>query len=212
MILQVQPSLDVLQLLMKGGVVMIPLALLSITAIVIIFERLLYFNKQLSTDEKVFAHFVKLMREGKRNDAAEWCAKQKNAFGRIFLYASETQAASLDETSQLLEDAANVEIARMEKSLNYLTIIAGVAPLLGFIGTIAGVITIFFDISISQDISISVISEGLYKKMVSSASGLVVGIVAFSAYHLFMNQVDGFAARIQELALKFKATMIASKG
>jgi biopolymer transport protein ExbB len=205
LLLQAQAKLDIVALLMKGGVVMIPLLLLSLIAIVIIFERIFFFNKQLQTDDKVLRHLIKLIQEGKGTDAAEYCAHQKNAFGRIFVYAS---TGDVQQASELMEDAANVEMAGMEKSLNYLTIIAGVAPLLGFIGTIAGVITIFFDISQSQDISISVISEGLYQKMVSSAAGLVIGIISFSAYHLFMNQVDGFSARIQDQALKLKAAII----
>ena len=92
----------------------------------------------------------------------------------------------------------------MEKNLNYLTIIAGVAPLLGFVGTIIGVITIFFDISVSQDISISVISEGLYTKMVSSATGLTVGIIAYCGYHLLHARIDSFVNQVQQDALNYK--------
>jgi biopolymer transport protein ExbB len=110
-----------------------------------------------------------------------------------------------------MEEAAEVEVARLEKNLNYLSIIAGVAPLLGFIGTIVGVITIFHDISISQDISISVISEGLYKKMVTSATGLVIGIIAYAAYHLFQNQIDRFVNTIREQSLNLKVTLASRK-
>ena len=112
-----------------------------------------------------------------------------------------------EDLDKVLEDAANVEVARLEKGLGYLSMIAGLAPLLGFVGTIVGVITIFFDISISQDISISIISEGLYKKMITSAAGLVVGIIAFSAYHLFQHQLDGFVAKIQEHGLALKVAL-----
>jgi biopolymer transport protein ExbB len=98
-------------------------------------------------------------------------------------------------------------VSRLEKGLSYLSMIAGLAPLFGFVGTIIGVITIFFDISISSDISISIISEGLYKKMVLSAAGLVVGILAFSAYHLFQNQIDKFVSNVQEHALVLKVAM-----
>lgn len=202
-----EASLDVFALLTKGGVVMIPLMLLSVIAIVLIFERMMFFSKNLNTDEKNFKHLLDLLRDNKKKEAAEWCEQKKSSWGRIFIYS----AVSEEDTDKLMEDAANVELSRLEKSLNYLTIIAGVAPLLGFIGTIAGVITIFFDISNSQDISIAVISEGLYKKMVSSATGLVVGIIAFTAYHLFLNQVDGFAARIQEQALKLRVGLQSRK-
>jgi len=200
-------SIDIFALIMKGGFVMIPLLILSVLAVILIFERILFLNKNFQVNDKKFEHLTDLLRNGKTNDAAEYCNKEKNSWGRIFIYAAAGEYVSTEEADKLMEDAANVEIARVEKSLNYLTIIAGVAPLLGFIGTIAGVITIFFDISVSQDISISTISEGLYQKMISSASGLVIGILAFVSYHLFMNQVDGFATRIQEQSLKMRVAL-----
>jgi biopolymer transport protein ExbB len=89
--------------------------------------------------------------------------------------------------------------------------IAGLAPLLGFIGTIIGVINIFFSISVSKDISIGVISEGLYQKMVSSAAGLVVGIIAFSAYHLLQNSIDGYLGKLQEQALALRMALSKKK-
>ena len=99
----------------------------------------------------------------------------------------------------------NVEVTRLEKRLNVLSMIASIAPLLGFIGTIAGVIVIFFDISTTTDISIGTISEGLYQKMISSATGLVVGILAYLSHHLLQNGVDKFVAQIEEFDLQLKA-------
>jgi biopolymer transport protein ExbB len=110
-----------------------------------------------------------------------------------------------------MEQAANVEVAYLERRLNVLSIVAGVAPLLGFIGTIAGVITIFFDISTTADISIGVISEGLYQKMVSSAGGLVVGIIAFVFYQLLQNSVDKFVAQMEEYSLQLKTLFLQGK-
>jgi biopolymer transport protein ExbB len=107
----------------------------------------------------------------------------------------------------LLSDATNIEISQFEKGLSGLSLIAGIAPLLGFIGTIMGVIKIFFDISVSQDISISVISEGLYQKMISSASGLFIGIIAFAANQLFQQRIDKFIRRVQQHALLVKLAM-----
>jgi len=205
--LPMKPSIDVLDLLIKGGLVMIPLALLSVAALIMIIERSLFFGKNIKYSDKVFKEFLGNMSQGKMNEAAAVCEKEKNSWGRIFMYATVNGAQSPEQMDAIMEEAAEVEIARLEKGLNYLSIIAGVAPLLGFIGTIIGVITIFFDISISQDISIAVISEGLYKKMVTSATGLVVGIIAFSAYHLFQNQIDQFVNAIREQSLNLKITL-----
>lgn len=199
----VQPSLDVLGLLLKGGVVMIPLALLSVIALILIAERLMFFSNNMKANDKDLAALTDLLSQGKKNEALQLCKSSKGSWGRIFIYSGMTS----EDLDKVLEDAANVEVARLEKGLGYLSMIAGLAPLLGFVGTIVGVITIFFDISISQDISISIISEGLYKKMITSAAGLVVGIIAFSAYHLFQHQIDGFVAKIQEHSLALKVAL-----
>jgi biopolymer transport protein ExbB len=203
----VQPSIDIFALLTKGGVVMIPLALLSLAAVVLIVERLIFFSKNTVVKEEHFSTLLKHLQEGKYDEAAQLCSEKKTSWGRIFLYSSIDSNSTMEQTDKLMEEAANLEIARLEKGLNYLSIISGLAPLLGFIGTIVGVITIFFDISVSQDISISVISEGLYKKMVSSATGLAVGIIAYSGYHLFQNSIDGFMNKIQEQSLQLKIAL-----
>ena len=102
-----------------------------------------------------------------------------------------------------MERAANIEVGEMEKKLGHLGLIAGIAPTLGFIGTISGVIKIFYSISQTEDISIGNISGGLYEKMISSGAGLVVGIIAYSAYHLFNGKIDSFVLSIQRQVLEF---------
>ena len=207
----VKPSIDIFALLMKGGVVMIPLAVLSLVAVILILERLLFLGKNTKISEANHKALIQHLTSGNYDAAAQLCSKSDNSWGRIFIFAATDKNQSIDELDRMMEEAANVEVARLEKGLNYLSMIAGIAPLLGFIGTIIGVITIFFDISTSSDISISVISEGLYKKMVSSATGLVVGIIAYAGYHLFQNSIDSFVAKIQEQSLQLKVAMKASR-
>jgi biopolymer transport protein ExbB len=102
-----------------------------------------------------------------------------------------------------MDRAANIEIGYMEKHLGQLGLIAGIAPTIGFIGTISGVIKIFYSISVTEDISIGNISGGLYEKMISSGAGLIVGIIAYSAYHLFNGRIDSFSLAIQKQVLEF---------
>jgi biopolymer transport protein ExbB len=102
-----------------------------------------------------------------------------------------------------MEKVANIEIGKMEKNIGHLGLIAGIAPTLGFIGTISGVIKIFYMISITENVSIGNISGGLYEKMISSGSGLIVGIIAFTGYHLLNGMIDNFALAIQKINLEF---------
>ncbi len=102
-----------------------------------------------------------------------------------------------------MDRAADIEIGQMEKHLGHLGLIAGIAPTLGFIGTISGVIKIFYSISVTENISIGNISGGLYEKMISSGAGLIVGIIAYSAYHLLNGKIDNFALKVQKQILEF---------
>ena len=87
--------------------------------------------------------------------------------------------------------------------MGHLGLIAGIAPTLGFIGTISGVIKIFYSISVTENVSIGNISGGLYEKMISSGSGLIVGIVAYAAYHLLNGMIDNYSLTIQKVNLEF---------
>jgi biopolymer transport protein ExbB len=100
-----------------------------------------------------------------------------------------------------METKASVELSAMESNLTYLSLISRIAPMLGFVGTIWGVINIFYSIAQSNDLSIASISEGLYVKMVASFAGLLVGIISFLGYQLFMRRIDRFAERLQEQSL-----------
>ena len=205
-----EKSLDLIGLIFKGGWVMIPLLLLSILTIVIVIERYLFLGKQGVGKKNNFENFLAALKVGNNTEAARLCEEDNAAWSRIFQYAALTEISG-DEQEKLMEQAANVEVAYLERRLNVLSIVAGVAPLLGFIGTIAGVITIFFDISTTADISIGVISEGLYQKMVSSAGGLVVGIIAFVFYQLLQNSVDKFVSQMEEYSLQLKTLFLQGK-
>jgi biopolymer transport protein ExbB len=148
------------------------------------------------------------LKDGKIKEGITYCKSLNTAWGNIFANGTRGVGSSMDEIQDRIDDAANIEVAKMERNLNFLSIIAGAAPLLGFIGTIIGVITIFFDIANSEDnLSISLISEGLYKKMVTSAAGLTVGIVAFAGYHLLQGRIDKFINKVDEDVVAFKATL-----
>jgi len=102
-----------------------------------------------------------------------------------------------------MNEAAAVQLGRLEKNLNILNITGRIAPMFGFIGTIIGVVKIFYDISLAGTVEISVISTGLYEKMISSASGLVVGVLAFVAYHWMNTRIDKLARRMEESKMRF---------
>jgi biopolymer transport protein ExbB len=203
----VQQDISVLELVMKGGIIMIPIAILSVLAIYIIIERLLYISKAGKINPQNMMMLKDKLRSGNVKEAAMFCKSTNSAWGRIFANGTSLVGQPMKDIQDRVEDSAQIEMAKMERNMTYLNLIAGVAPLLGFIGTISGVIKIFHKISITADISIGNISEGLYEKMITSASGLVVGIIAFAGYHMLNTRIDRFASKIQENALSFKSTL-----
>jgi len=109
----------------------------------------------------------------------------------------------LEEIEKSMEGVGKKELGRIEKNVAVLSVIAGVAPMFGFVGTILGVIKIFYNIALADNISIGLIAGGLYEKMITSAAGLIVGILAFVLYHWLNFSVDRIARRMEVTALDF---------
>jgi biopolymer transport protein ExbB len=131
-------------------------------------------------------------------NALELTRKDQTATGRILGSGIEQIGKPAGEVEDYMESATNLEISMMEKDTGYLGIIAGVAPMLGFIGTISGVIKIFYNISLADNISIGIIAGGLYQKMICSGTGLIVGVIAYSAYHFLHMMIDRYTIRLQK--------------
>jgi biopolymer transport protein ExbB len=111
--------------------------------------------------------------------------------------------SNMREIESAMETRANVELSAMESNLNMLSLISRLAPMIGFVGTIWGVINIFYAISVDNNLSIGAISGGLYVKMVTSFAGLLVGIISFFGYQMYIRKIDRFAERLQEQNLAF---------
>lgn len=194
--------LSLLDLMTKGGVIMIPIVLLSMLAVYIFIEKILYIHKNSKTEKGFSPRVVKELSDGKKDQAVLIC-RHNNSSGRIFENGISLLGKSTKEVEGVMESSSNIEIAKMEKRTGYLGIIAGIAPMLGFIGTIAGVIKIFYNISLSDNISIGLIADGLYQKMICSATGLIVGVIAYAFYHYLQMQIDKYSTKLQEDVLYF---------
>ncbi|MBL7784678.1 MAG: MotA/TolQ/ExbB proton channel family protein [Chitinophagales bacterium] len=196
-------GLSLFSLLLKGGWVMIPIFLLSFIAVYILIERFLYIKNNSRIDEGVVRKFQQSLRQADVSNALASLRTSSDVYSRIFQHAMARLGRPARDIESQIESAANIEISAMHKNMNYLGIIAGIAPMLGFIGTISGIIRIFYNISVTDNISIGTISEGLYEKMITSAAGLIVGIFAYTAYHFLNGMIDNFANRIERESFDF---------
>jgi len=185
------------ELLMKGGFIMIPILLLSVISIYFFLERFSYIRKTSVIDRNLVKNVINDIRNNKREEAFLRARNSKTSLGRILESGFSQPGKSPADVEKYMESTANLEISIMEKNTGYLGIIAGIAPMLGFIGTISGVIKIFYNISLADNISIGIIAGGLYQKMICSGSGLIVGVIAYTFYHYLQMMIDRFSINMQ---------------
>ena len=188
---------NVAELLMKGGFIMIPILLLSVFSIYLFIERFLYIRKTTIVDHSLVFNIIDDLRNKRSEIALEQTRNNDTSLGRILESGLSQGGKTSKEIENYMEATANLEIAEMEKNTGYLGIIAGIAPMLGFIGTIAGVIKIFYNISLADNISIGIIAGGLYQKMICSGTGLIVGVIAYSCYHYLQMMIDRYSIDMQ---------------
>jgi len=196
-------GLSLLDLLMKGGWVMLPLGFLFLVTVFLMVERWMGINANAKIEDSFVDNVKDFIQQGNLKSAESLCRNQKNAAGRILERATGRIGYPIKDIETTIENASQIELQRMEGNLPYLGVIAGIAPMLGFVGTIAGIIRIFYDISISNDFNISTISGGMYEKMITSGSGLIIGLIAYAGYHLLNMKIDRFALKLQMAASDF---------
>lgn len=198
-----QNEISMFGFIMKGGVFLIPIAILLFYTIYLIFERYMYISRASKIDSRLMQDIGEKLHSGNIELARTIVERNNTAAGNILKEGVLVIGRPIAEIESNMDRAADIEIGEMERHLGHLGLIAGIAPTLGFIGTISGVIKIFYSISVTENISIGNISGGLYEKMISSGSGLIVGIIAYSAYHLLNGKIDNFALKIQKQILEF---------
>jgi biopolymer transport protein ExbB len=201
-------GMSFLELMVKGGIVMIPIALLSLISLYIIIERYLSIKKATKYDPGFIMGINQNLITGNITSARAMChTAGDHALPRVIETGISNIGQPLREIEDSLETVSNMEIKEMERNMEYLGLIAGIAPMLGFIGTISGIIKIFYQISITENVSISIIAGGLYEKMLTSGAGLLVGIIAYSGYHLLNMRIDRFALRLERNVYEFVKTI-----
>lgn len=198
----VTENVSYISFLLKGGIMIIPILLLLFFCLYIIVERYLSIKKVTKQDPNLVSDIKLQLKSGKIENAVLICSRENTASGNILKSGIAIIGRPIGEIESIMERTANVEIAQMEKGLGNLGLISGIAPILGFIGTISGVIKIFHTISNTGNLNIQTISGGLYEKMISSGAGLVVGVIAYSAYHLFNMMIDAYTLKVQKQTLE----------
>ena len=147
-------------------------------------------------DSRAFGYLLKLIYAGDSDKAGQFAASRTFPSFKVVAAGLKNDNRTLQDVEESMQIQARLQISKMEKGMNYLAITASVAPMLGFLGTIFGVIRIFYDISKSGVLDISTISNGLYEKMICSGTG----IIAYSGYSLLNNRIDKIVLQMDVVA------------
>lgn len=190
-------------LLVKGGWIMLPIGLLAVLGLVIFFERYFTIRKAAQDESSLMGQVRTSILTGKLESAIAICRNSNSPLGRMLQKGLLRIGRPIKDIEGAIENVGKLEVSKLEKNITILGIIAGIAPMFGFLGTIYGVIKIFYDISKTDNISMGVISGGLYVKMVTSAAGLFVGIIAYVCYHILNMMVDKVILKLETDAIEF---------
>ena len=200
----VQQKLSLIDMASKGGFLMIVLLLLSIMAIYIFGNKYWLIRKAGKMDKNFMNDIHDLIHDGKINSALELCRQYDSPIARLVEKGIERIGRPLQDIQTAVENMGNVEVARLEKGLPMLATIAGGAPMIGFLGTVTGMIEAFFRMSTAgNNIDITLLSGGIYEAMVTTVGGLFVGIIAYFGYNFLTSQISNLVFKMENTTIEF---------
>lgn len=200
----VDPGLSFIELILKGGYIMIPIFLLSIVAIYIYVERIRTIKRAQKIAPDFMDRIKKLVLDGDIKSARMICSQSESPIARMIEKGLSRIGSPLKNIEVSIENVGRIEIYRLEKNLSVLATISGAAPMIGFLGTVTGMIQAF--IAIAQEegsVSPKLLSEGIYEAMLTTAAGLFVGIIAYLGYNYLITRVQKVVHMMEYTSIDF---------
>ena len=199
-----QESVSVLDLLLNGGFMMIPLILLLFGALYIFIERVLTLRRAQQISPQFMDNIRKLVAGGNIGEAKMLCAQTESPIAKMIEKGISRIGSPLKNIEVSIENVGKIELYRLEKNLSTLATISGAAPMIGFLGTVTGMIQAF--IAIAQEegsVSPKLLSAGIYEAMITTATGLAVGIIAYLGYNYLVSQVQKVVHKMERTSVDF---------
>ena len=197
-------KLSLLELAKEGGWIMLVLAIFSIIAVYIFSERFITINKASKRDDNFMNLIRNFMIEGKLDEAKELCKQTDTPISRMIEKGISRIGKPLNDIQTAIENVGNLEVSKLEKGVALIGMISGAAPMLGFLGTVTGMIRAFYDMSMAgNNIDIELLSAGIYEAMVTTVGGLIVGIIAFILYNIIVSRIDNVVNLLESKSIEF---------
>ena len=196
-------SLNLFELLQLGGFLMIPLVLLFFITIFVFTERLLTIRKA----SRIDPNFMNIIRDhvttGNVGAARSFAKNTDNPVARIISKGIQRVGKPIDNIEKSMENVGKLELYNLEKNLSILALIAGIAPMFGFLGTIVGMFQLFYSLANTGEFTIQSMANGIYTKVISSAVGLIIGLIAYIMHSYLVAQVDKTANKMEASSAEF---------
>jgi biopolymer transport protein ExbB len=198
-----EKSETVFSMLTKGGPLMIPLGLLFALALYVFFERLIMIRKASQLDENFMSIIKDNIVNGNVTAARSLSKNTSNPVARVIDKGLQRIGKPIDAIEKSMENVGKLEMYKLEKNLTILSVIARIAPLFGFVGTIVGLVILLKDFATISNPSISQIADAMYIKLITSASGLIIGMLAYLGYSYLDTQINRTANRMENASSEF---------
>ncbi len=196
--------LSLWQLAKEGGWIMLVLAIFSIIAVYIFAERYMAINRASKKDDNFMEMIRNFMIEGKLKEAKELCRETDTSISRMIEKGISRIGKPLNDIQTAIENVGNLEVSKLEKGVALIGMISGAAPMLGFLGTVTGMIRAFYDMSMAgNNIDIELLSAGIYEAMVTTVGGLFVGILAYIFYNVIVSKIDKVVNLLESKSIEF---------
>jgi len=201
---QKEISLPLWDLALKGGWIMIPIAVLSVIAVYIFVERYFAIRKASQTDENFMNRIKDYIHDGKIDSALALCHSTDSPIARMIEKGIQRIGRPLNDINAAIENVGRLEVFKLERGLPALATAAGGAPMIGFLGTVTGMIRSFYDMTMAgNNIDVGVLSSGIYEALVTTVAGLVVGIIAYFAYNILVANIEKIVNGLEAFTTEF---------
>ena len=190
-VVQTKEKIPIMDLAIKGGWIMIPIVLLLLVSIYVFVERWIVISKASKNEAGLMYSIRDYILDGRLDSAKTLCCNTDTPTAHIIEKGIDRVGKPIENIKSAMEDAGNLEVAKLERRISWLPTTAGAAPMLGFLGTVTGMVRVFFDMaSKGNNIEVGTLADGMYQAMVTTVAGLIVGIIAYICYNFIVARIN----------------------